>query len=136
MTQAPPAAAARFAELWKILSEPLLPGAEHPLRRRLTDAAAVWSGARRAILFLREKDAWSRAATAGLDGEEIRLPDPYPPEPRLEQGVLWIPLEAEGEIQGHLGLEGVAAEESHEVAACLGFLLGALLGAHRMSRLV
>jgi len=136
MTQAPPAASARIAELWKFLSDPLLRGADHPLPRRLTDAAAVWSGARRAILFLREKDAWSRAATAGLDGEEIRLPDPYPPEPRLEQGVLWIPLEAEGEIQGHLGLEGVAAEESHEVAACLGFLLGALLGAHRMSRLV
>jgi sigma-B regulation protein RsbU (phosphoserine phosphatase) len=51
-------------------------------------------------------------------------------------GTLWVPLSAEGEIHGHLGLDGVGPEESAELGAFLGFVLGGLLGAHRLSRLV
>ena len=51
-------------------------------------------------------------------------------------GTFWVPLAAEGEVHGHLGLDGVEPEDSAELGAFLGFVLGGLLGAHRLSRLV
>jgi sigma-B regulation protein RsbU (phosphoserine phosphatase) len=136
VTQAPPASAARLADLWRVLSDPLRRSVEHPFPRRLADAAAAWSGARRAVLYLREKDAWARAALAGAEGDGLTLPEPVPQAALTVGEILWIPLEAEGEVHGQLGVEGIAPEEAQDVAACLGFLLGALVAAHRLSRLV
>jgi sigma-B regulation protein RsbU (phosphoserine phosphatase) len=136
VTQAPPASAARLADLWRVLSDPLRRSLENPFPRRLADAAAAWSGARRAALYLREKEAWALAGLAGGEGEGLALPDPYPHGPQTVGETLWIPLEAEGEIHGHLGLEGIALDEREELASCLGFLLGALVAAHRLARLV
>jgi sigma-B regulation protein RsbU (phosphoserine phosphatase) len=47
-----------------------------------------------------------------------------------------VPLESEGEVHGHLGLEGISPDDTQELALSVGFLLGALIAAHRLSRLV
>ena len=134
MTSAPPAA--RLGEFWRALADPLRARREEPLPRRLVDTAAAWSGARRATLYMREKDAWVRAACSieGEDGPD--LPDPIPTAPISAGAILWVPLESEGEVHGHLGLEGIAPDDTEELALSVGFLLGALIGAHRLSRLV
>ena len=133
---APAVSASRLAQLWKALEEPLQnPG--RPLPARLAQAAVSWSGARGGALYLREKDAWTRAAVAGVSElEGLDLPDPFPSTPTHRDGAFWVPLSAEGEVHGHLGLEGVGPGESAEIGAFLGFVLGGLLGAHRLSRLV
>src|SRR5262249_6282865 len=51
-------------------------------------------------------------------------------------GLLWVPLAAEGEVHGHLGLEGLSAEEGAELTPFLALVLGSVLGAHRFSRQV
>ncbi len=135
MTGTPTAPAANRAELWRFLSDPLRCDAEHPLARRLMDAAVAWSGARHAVLYLRDKDVWLPAiATAG--GGSLVLPEPPPQSPFPTGTALWIPLESEGEVHGHLGLDGVGAGEQEELASGLAMILGSFLGAHRMSRLV
>ena len=53
---------ARLGEFWKALADPLRARREEPLPRRLVETAAAWSGAQRAILYMREKDAWVKAA--------------------------------------------------------------------------
>ncbi len=124
-------------DFWKTLENSIRQNAERPLPSRLAEAALNFSRARRAALYLREKEAWVRAAVAGGGGEmSLELPDPCPQAPLRLGETLWVPLEAEGEVHGHLGLHGIAEEESAEVASVLGFLFGALLGAHRLSRLV
>jgi phosphoserine phosphatase RsbU/P len=129
-------AAPRLGEFWRALVDPLRARRDEPLPRRLVDTAAAWSGARRATLFMREKDAWIRAACS-VEGEDgLDLPDPIPATPTSAGAILWVPLESEGEVHGHLGLEGVSPDDTEELALSVGFLLGALIGAHRLSRLV
>jgi len=136
VTDAPAVSASRLAQLWKALGEPLQ-NPDRPLPARLAQAAVAWSGARSGALYLRDKDAWIRAAVAGVSGlEGLDLPDPWPSIPTHRNGALWVPLSAEGEVHGHLGLDGVEPEESAELGAFLGFVLGGLLGAYRLSRLV
>jgi sigma-B regulation protein RsbU (phosphoserine phosphatase) len=136
VTDAPPVSASRLTRLWKTLEEPLQ-SPDLPLPARLARAAVSWSGARGGALYLREKDAWIRAAVAGIsDPEDRDLPDPYPAVATHRGGTFWVPLSAEGEVHGHLALDGVGPEESAELGAFLGFVLGGLLGAHRLSRLV
>ncbi|HYR46909.1 MAG TPA: GAF domain-containing SpoIIE family protein phosphatase, partial [Thermoanaerobaculia bacterium] len=52
------------------------------------------------------------------------------------EGTLWVPITTEGDVHGHLALEGIAAEEAEEVATFLAFVLGGQIAAHRLSRLV
>jgi phosphoserine phosphatase RsbU/P len=127
--------AARLGEFWKALADPLRARREEPLPRRLVETAAAWSGARRAILYMREKEAWVRAACSD-EQEGPALPDPIPTTATSAGAVFWVPLESEGEVHGHLGLEGVSPEDTQELALSVGFLLGALIAAHRLSRLV
>jgi sigma-B regulation protein RsbU (phosphoserine phosphatase) len=133
VTSAP--AAARLGEFWKALADPLRARREEPLPRRLVETAAAWSGARRATLYMREKDAWVQAACSD-EQEGPALPDPIPTAAISAGGIFWVPLESEGEVHGHLGLEGISPEDTEELALSVGFLLGALIAAHRLSRLV
>jgi sigma-B regulation protein RsbU (phosphoserine phosphatase) len=126
---------ARLGEFWKALADPLRARREEPLPRRLVETAAAWSGARRAILYMREKDAWVKAACSD-EQEGPALPDPIPTTPTSTGAVFWVPLESEGEVHGHLGLEGISPDDTQELALSVGFLLGALIAAHRLSRLV
>ncbi len=136
MTEASSVSASRLGHPWKALEEPLQ-SADRPLPARLAQAAVTWSGATGGVLYLREKDAWVRAAVAGVSAwDGLDLPDPSPDTPTHRDGTFWVPLSAEGEVHGHLGLDGVGPEESVELGAFLGFVLGGLLGAHRLSRLV
>jgi phosphoserine phosphatase RsbU/P len=133
VTSAP--AAARLGEFWKVLADPLRARREEPLPRRLVETAAAWSGARRATLYMRDKDAWVQAACSD-EQEGPALPDPIPTAAISAGGIFWVPLESEGEVHGHLGLEGISPEDTEELALSVGFLLGALIAAHRLSRLV
>jgi sigma-B regulation protein RsbU (phosphoserine phosphatase) len=127
--------AARLGEFWKALADPLRARREEPLPRRLVETAAAWSGASRAILYMRDKDAWVKAACSDeQDGPP--LPDPIPTTATSAGAVFWVPLESEGEVHGHLGLEGISPDDTEELALSVGFLLGALIAAHRLSRLV
>ena len=129
-------AASRLAGLWKALEDPLL-GSDRPLPIRLAEAAVSWSGARRGALYLREKESWIRAAVAGSSAaEELEPPDPWPAAAAWRGQAFWMPLLAEGEVHGHLGLEGLGPEESPELAPFLSLVLGGLLAANRLSRLV
>ncbi len=136
MTSTPTAPALRRADLWRFLSDPLRSGSEFPMPRRLVDTAMALTGARRAVLYLKEKDAWAQAVSTDEAQGAILLPHPPPNRPVPEGAVLWIPLEAEGEVHGHLGLEGIALEEETDLATGLIALLGPVLAAHRYSRLV
>ncbi len=133
MTTALPTA--RLCEFWKALADPLRARREEPLPRRLVETAAAWSGAHRAILYMREKDAWVKAASSD-EQDGPALPDPIPTTPTSAGAVFWVPLESEGEVHGHLGLEGISPDDTEELALSVGFLLGALIAAHRLSRLV
>jgi phosphoserine phosphatase RsbU/P len=129
-------APAGLFDFWKTLESPLRQSPERALPSRLAEAALQWSGARHATLYLREKEEWVCAATAGRDaGRPLALPDPCPFAATHIDGVLWIPLDAEGEVHGHLGLLGIG-EEPPELASFLCLLFGGLLGAHRLSRQV
>jgi phosphoserine phosphatase RsbU/P len=135
MTRTPTAPAASRAELWRLLSDPLRSSPEHPLPGRLVEAAIAWSGARHGVLYLREKDVWIPAITSA-EAAALVLPEPPPEKPFPSGTALWIPLEAEGEVHGHLGLEGVGTEDQEELVSAMATILGSLLGAHRLSRLV
>jgi sigma-B regulation protein RsbU (phosphoserine phosphatase) len=102
----------------------------------VTDAAAALAGAERAVLYLREKGSWTLAAAVGDGAEALVLPEPCPPVSGFSRGALWVRLEAEGDLHGLLGLDGVEADGGAELAELLASLLGAHLGAHRFSRLV
>lgn len=126
-----------MAGLWKTLADPLRRNAEKPVAERLAQAALAWTGARRAVLFFKEKDIWAQIAQAGAArGPEMPLPEPLPDGPVSAAGVLWLPLDCEGEIHGYLALEGVASENGDELGIFLGVLFGAQAGAYRFSRLV
>lgn len=135
MESAPPVLG-NLIDLWRVLEEPFKADPERPLPRRLADAAVRWSGARQAALFLREKDSFIATAFAGEGTEPLELPDPSPLAPARVGETLWIPLVAEGEIYGHLALVGVTPDDPVELASFVGFVFGALLGAHRLSRVV
>lgn len=126
---------ARLADLWKTLAAPLSSHPDRPLPRRLADAALWWSGARHARLYLREPDAWVAAAAAGDERETpLEVPEPPPRHTVVRDETIWVPLSAEGEIFGQLALVGVPGPDSSEIGPFLGTLFGALLAAHRLSR--
>ena len=134
MTESPSTpAASRLAGLWKALEEPLA-GSDLPLPARLAAAALRCSGARRAAIYLPEKESWVRSAVSG-DGGEDELPESLDPEERRTELVL-VPLTAEGEVHGQLALEGLPGGDGGGIAPVLGVLLGGLLAAHRYSRQV
>jgi sigma-B regulation protein RsbU (phosphoserine phosphatase) len=130
-------AAARFSEVWKSVGGGLGPDAEAPLAARIARTALALSGARSAALYLRDKDLWLPVATAGENGGDgLPLPVPLPTKAVHDGGVFWVPLETENDVHGFLGLAGVRPEESSEVASFCGPVFGALLAAHRLSRMV
>ncbi|HEY6928599.1 MAG TPA: GAF domain-containing SpoIIE family protein phosphatase, partial [Thermoanaerobaculia bacterium] len=95
------------------------------------------TGARRALLFLKDKDGWMRVGEAGgLHEQPVPLPAPLPVSPLLAEGMFWVPLASEGEIHGYLALEGVSGEDGDELATGLELLFGAQAGVYRFSRLV
>ena len=126
------------ARLWKELGATLRPSEERPLAARLAEAARTWSGARSAALYLREKDGWVLGSLSGEDGDSEGLlpPDTVPSDAAFIGESFWIPLGAEGEVHGQLGLSGLAPDEASDVAALLGFAFGSLLAAHRLARQV
>ncbi len=109
---------------------------DRPAPARIASAAALLTGADRAVLYLREKGGWAAAATLGADTPSLALPEPCPEGNGFAGGSLWVRLEAEGELHGLLGLEGVGREDGEELAELLSTFLGPALGAHRFSRLV
>lgn len=134
MSESALAAAIRTSGRWKGFGGTPPQGPEATLPSRLCEAALSWSGARGAALFLRDREAWVRAAFTG-DVEISELPQP-PGSPASRQGILWVPLATEGDVHGQLALAGIAAHDTEEIAAFLGFVLGGQLAAHRLSRLV
>ena len=135
MSESAPASVVRRSEVWKAFGAGLPGGPEATLPSRLCEAALSWSGARGAALYVRDHEAWVCAALAG----EVATPEPpqpWPGSPTHREGTLWVPLTTEGEVHGHLALEGIAAEEAEEVTTFLAFVLGGQIAAHRLSRLV
>jgi len=126
---------ARIDELWKRIGTVL--AGEGPLPTRIAEAALAATGARDATLYLREGENWIRAGE-GLPGgvEPGEVPEPMPPGIFHREGDLWLPLRAEGELHGALRLLGLSASGAPESAALLAFLLGSLVGAHRLARQV
>jgi sigma-B regulation protein RsbU (phosphoserine phosphatase) len=132
-----PAGAHRSAaRLWEEIASTVRPGEERPLASRLSEAALKWSGARAAALYLREKEGWVRGGECGEGAPSLTAPETFPSEALLVGDALWIPLGAEGELHGQLGLSGISPEDAPELGAFLGFGFGAMLAAHRLSRLV
>jgi len=132
---APISPATRTVDLWKRVGAVL--GGEGPLPVRVAEAALLVTGARDATLYLRERDAWIRTGENLAEGaapEEV--PEPLPPGVFRREGDLWIPLEAEGELHGMLRILDAPPAELPENSAMLAFLLGSLVGAHRLSRQV
>lgn len=125
-----------LAGFWRELGSAIRTAEDQPLAARIAAAAVRWTGARGASIFLREKDAWVRATDWGEGAESLEIPDPCPEKARMSGEALWIPLAAEGETHGMLGLVGIPADEASEIGAFLGFVLGSHLAAHRLSRLV
>jgi len=136
MSSAPDSAPARLREAWREVGSALRVGRDRPLLARIAGTAALLTGAERAVLYLREKGGWASAATLGPDSPVLSLPEPCPEQSGLFDGRLWVRLEAEGELHGILGLEGVGPDEAVELAEFLASFLGPALGAHRLSRLV
>jgi sigma-B regulation protein RsbU (phosphoserine phosphatase) len=130
----PGGAPARLREAWKQMGGALQRDPHRPLPARVADAAAALVGASHAILYLREKGNWVAAAAFGDRAVSLSLPEPTPAVNGMAMGALWVRLEAEGELHGLLGLEGVA-EDGEELAGLLGAFFGPALGAHRFSRL-
>jgi GAF domain-containing protein len=125
---APAAAATRLAGLWKALEEPL--GGSDPLPARLAGAALRWSGARRAAVYLREREGWVRSAVAG-DGAEPEFPEELGEAPREACSFRWWRRESTGSSSW----KG-PARRGRRMAPLLGLVLGGLLGAHRYCRQV
>ncbi len=132
---APTPTAARLDELWKRIGA-VLEG-EGPLHHRIAEAAVVATGARDATVYLRDREAWIRAgenAPGAVEPGEV--PEPLPAGIFQREGDLWLPLSAEGELHGALRLGGMPGAEMPESAAMLAFLLGSVVGTHRLSRQV
>jgi sigma-B regulation protein RsbU (phosphoserine phosphatase) len=132
---APTSPAARLDELWKRIGAVLEAGG--PLPSRIAEAALVATGARDATVYLREREAWVRAGEnqpAGvLPGE---IPEPLPEGVFQREGDLWIPLSADGELHGVLRLCGMPSAEPPDNAGLLAFVLGSVVGTHRLARQV
>jgi sigma-B regulation protein RsbU (phosphoserine phosphatase) len=125
-----------LAGFWRELSAAIRTPDEQPLAARLASAAAHWTGARCAVVYFREKDGWVRGADSGDGSLAFEPPEPCPDEPGFVDEGFWIPLVAEGEIHGILGLSGIPADEAAEMGAFLAFTLGSHLAAYHLSRLV
>jgi len=132
---APTSPAARLDELWKRIGAAL--DCDGPLSSRVADAALVATGARDATLYLKERDAWVRAGDS-LPGAAApdEIPDPLPEGIFQREGNLWLPLAAEGEIHGLLRLHGLEEAGAPENASLLAFVLGSVVGTHRLARQV
>ena len=109
---------------------------EKPLPARIAEAALTLAGARRAAIYLRERDSWQLAFDSDPAGAPGDPPDRFLEKAMSHGGLLWVPLEAEGETHGCLALEGLDDDGPIEVAAGLGLLFGSVLAASRLSRLV
>lgn len=109
---------------------------EKPLPARIAGAALALAGARRAAIYLRERDHWQLAFDSDPGSEPGEPPDRLLETTVSHGGLLWVPLEAEGETHGCLALEGLDDESPTELAAGLGLVFGAVLAANRLSRLV
>jgi len=128
-----PVSPAGLEELWKRIGSILETDA--PLPSRIAEAAVAATGARDAALYVRDRDAWVRAGEGlGLDADGHAVPEPLPEGIFVRDGDLWLPLAVEGEIHGLLRLLGV--EAAPESSNALAFVLGAVLGAHRLARQV
>ncbi|HEY1418749.1 MAG TPA: hypothetical protein VGF41_12635, partial [Myxococcaceae bacterium] len=103
----------------------------------MAEAALVATGARDATLYLRDRDAWVRAGE-NLPGAVApdEIPDPLPDGIFHREGKLWLPLAAEGEVHGMLRLTGAPDAETPENASLLAFVLGSVVGTHRLARQV
>jgi len=132
---APASPDTRLDELWKRIGAAL--EGEGSVSARIAEAALVATGARDATVYLRERDAWVRAGEnlpAGVEPGEI--PEPLPQGVFHREGNLWLPLAAEGELHGLLRLCGVPTEGAPDSAALLAFVLGSVVGTHRLARQV
>ena len=109
---------------------------EKPLPARIAEAALAVAGARRAAVYLRDGDRWLLAFDSAEDSAPIEPPPSFPGAAAFDAGLLWVPLDAEGEIHGCLALEGLDHDEPEELAAALGLIFGSVLAASRLSRLV
>lgn len=109
---------------------------EKPLPARIAEAAASVAGATRAAVYLRDRDRWQLAFDSAEDGVPWEPPEGVTETAAFRDGLLWVPLDAEGETHGCLALEGLDGEEPAELAAGLGMAFGALLAASRLSKLV
>jgi len=136
VSSASPIARGALAGFWRELSAAVRTAEDQPLAARLASAAMHWTGARCAVLYLRDKDGWVRGADFGEEAHALLAPEPCPDRPGFVGDAFWIPLVAESETHGVLGLSGIAADEAAEIGAFLGFVLGSHLAAHRLSRLV
>jgi sigma-B regulation protein RsbU (phosphoserine phosphatase) len=125
----------RMEELTRALSA-LRRENESPLPVRIGEAAIALAGARRAAVFLREAGDWVPAFDSGPTDRAWQPLARFPAQPEVRDGLLWVPLEAEGEVHGFLALEGLDADDPTEVAASLGLIFGAVLAASRLSKLV
>lgn len=109
---------------------------EKPLPARIAAAALALAGARRATIYLRERDRWQLAFDSDPSGAPGEPPDRFLEASIFDGGLLWVPLEAEGETHGCLALHGLDDHGPTELAAGLGLVFGAVLAANRLSRLV
>lgn len=109
---------------------------EKPLPARIAGAALAIAGARRAAIYLRERNRWQLAFDSEPGTEAFAPPDWFLEGVVSDGGLVWVPLEAEGETHGCLALEGLDDESPTELAAGLGLVFGAVLAANRLSRLV
>jgi phosphoserine phosphatase RsbU/P len=129
-------AVSRIDELTKALGALRREG-EAPLPVRIGEAARAIAGASRAAVFLRESGGWVAAFDSASEEQATWDPPPHFPErAEVHDGRLWVPLEAEGEVHGFLALEGLELDDPTELAASLGLIFGAVLGASRLSKLV
>ena len=128
-----PVSPAGLEDLWRRIGAIL--EADTPLPSRIAEAAVAATGARDATLYLRDRDAWVRAGEGlATDSDGHAIPEPLPEGIFVRDGDLWLPLAVEGEIHGLLRLLGV--EPAPESSNALAFVLGAVLGAHRLARQV
>jgi len=109
---------------------------DKPLPARIAAAALTLAGARRVAIYLRERDRWQLAFDSDPGSGPGDPPDRLLDAAVSHRGLLWVPLEAEGETHGCLALEGLEDDGPTELAAGLGLIFGAVLAANRLSRLV
>ena len=96
------------------------------LRRRIADAALAVAGARRAAVYLRERDRWLLAFDSAEDAPPTDPPASLFDGAVRHGGLLWVALDAEGETHGCLGLEGLEGDDPTELAAALGLIFGSV----------